>query len=72
MCHDYYDITSYKSRNNILMLAKEQIIEFKQIWKEEFGEEISEDDAYEKGSNLVELMRMIRSVKIEEKDLKTS
>jgi len=54
------------------MLAKEQIIEFKQIWKEEFGEEISEDDAYEKGSNLVELMRMIRSVKIEEKDLKTS
>ena len=54
------------------MLSKEEITEFQQIWKEEFGEEISEDDAYEKGSNLVELMRLICFVKIEKEDLEES
>jgi hypothetical protein len=54
------------------MLTNEQIAEFQLIWREEFGEEISEDDAYEKGSNLVELMRLICSVKIEKEDLEES
>lgn len=52
------------------MLTNEQVAEFQQIWKEEFGEEISEDDAYERGSNLIELMRLICSVEVDEKELK--
>jgi len=41
------------------MLTKEQVDEFRQIWKEEFGEEISYEYAEERGGQLVELMRLI-------------
>ncbi|MFA6619098.1 MAG: hypothetical protein WCT23_08535 [Candidatus Neomarinimicrobiota bacterium] len=47
------------------MLTKEQVEEFRQIWKEEFGEEISYEYAEEKGERLVELMRLICSGKRE-------
>ena len=47
------------------MLTKEQVEEFRQIWKEEFGEEISYEYAEERGGQLVELMRLICDVKLD-------
>ena len=37
-------------------IAKE---EFKQIWMEEYGVEIGDDEANEKGINLLEIFRLI-------------
>ena len=41
------------------MLSKEAIKEFQQLWKEEFGEEISEMEANLKGVELIELFQLI-------------
>jgi hypothetical protein len=49
------------------MLTDSEIIEFQEIWKKNFGEEISKDEAYEKGSGVVELMRVICGPDIAEK-----
>lgn len=40
-------------------LTKQQIKEFQDIWREEYGEDISEEEAYKRGSRLVELMRLV-------------
>lgn len=40
------------------MLSKQAINEYKKIYKEEFGKEISDDEAREQGTKLIELMRM--------------
>lgn len=37
------------------MLSQQALKEFKQIWKEEYQEEISDESALEKGSNLLVL-----------------
>jgi len=37
------------------MLSQQALQEFKQIWKEEYQEEISDESAIEKGSNLLVL-----------------
>jgi hypothetical protein len=42
-----------------MQLSKEAIEEFKQIYKEEFGEEISDQEAMEKAVRLINLMRVI-------------
>jgi hypothetical protein len=41
------------------MLSKKAIKEFQQIWLEEFGEEISDDFALEKGTKLINLFEII-------------
>ncbi|MFA7169391.1 MAG: hypothetical protein WC178_00885 [Candidatus Paceibacterota bacterium] len=41
------------------MLTREQIEEFRRIWKKEFGEEISYEYAEKRGGEIVELMRMV-------------
>lgn len=46
------------------MLTKEQAAEFRQIWKVEFGEEISYEYVEERGERLVELMRLFCDGKI--------
>ena len=41
-----------------MQLSKEAIEEFKQIYKEEFGEEISNQEAYEQGIRLITLFKI--------------
>ena len=41
------------------MLSEEKIIEFQRIYKECFGKEISREEAYEKASMLIQLMRLV-------------
>jgi len=55
------------------MLTKEQIEEFRQIWKEEFGEEISYEYADERGEQLLELVRLVYGGKMKRnKELKST
>jgi hypothetical protein len=44
------------------MLPPEAIQEFKIVWREEFGEEIDDDFAREKATNLLELFAVICQV----------
>lgn len=43
------------------MLTKQALDEFKEIWKAEFGEDISDEHALEQGTNLLNLMRIVHS-----------
>lgn len=43
----------------VMELSKEAIEEYKQIYKEKFGEEISDEEAREQGENLISLFRVI-------------
>ena len=56
------------------MLSKESIKEFKKIYKEEFGEEISDKEAFEQGTNLVNFFGLLHKIdvrgKIRKKKLK--
>jgi hypothetical protein len=40
-------------------LTEKQVKEFQEIYKKEFGEEISYEKAYEKGTNLVQLFEAV-------------
>jgi hypothetical protein len=40
------------------MFSREQIKKFQDIYKETFGVEISQEEAYEKGVSLIQLMRL--------------
>lgn len=42
-----------------MQLSRETIEEFRQIYKEEFGEEISDREAHELGSNLISLYKTL-------------
>lgn len=42
-----------------MMISQERIEEFKQIYLEEFGEEISDERAYELGLQLLHLFQVI-------------
>lgn len=42
-----------------MQLSKETIEEFKEIYREELGEEISDQEAYEEASNLIQLFKII-------------
>jgi hypothetical protein len=42
-----------------MKLSKEAIEEFKEIYRKECGEEISDQEAYEKGSRSIELFKII-------------
>lgn len=42
-----------------MSLSKEAIEEYKQIYKKEFGEEISDQEAYEQGSRLIRLFEIL-------------
>lgn len=44
----------------MMPLTEPQIEKFQELYRQHFGEEISEDDAREKGERLVELIRLIR------------
>lgn len=41
------------------MLSKDAIEEFKAIYKKEFGEDISDEEALEKGTELINLFKVI-------------
>lgn len=41
------------------MLSDEQIKKFQGLYKKQFGEEISREEAYEKGSRLLRLVELI-------------
>jgi hypothetical protein len=41
------------------MLSDEQITKFQTLYKNRFGREISREEAYEKGAQLVRLMQLI-------------
>jgi hypothetical protein len=43
------------------MISKQAIDKFKEIWKSEFGEDISDEHALEQGTNLLNLMRIVHS-----------
>ena len=43
-------------------LSKEAIEEYKQIYKKEFGEEISDQEAYEQGSRLIRLLETLYKI----------
>jgi len=43
-----------------MQLADKHIIEFQKLFKERFGIEITKDEAYEKGSRLVQLFQIIQ------------
>ncbi len=45
--------------DKLIKLNRKQIDEFKRIWKEKFGEEISDDFAIEHGTKMIELIRML-------------
>jgi len=40
-------------------LSKEAIEEYKQIYKKKFGEEISDQEAYEQGCRLIRLIKLV-------------
>jgi hypothetical protein len=40
-------------------LSREAIEEFKEIYRKEFGEELSDDEASQKANNLIELFEVI-------------
>jgi len=42
-----------------MQLSKKAIEEFNEIYKKEFGEEISDQEAYEEASNLIKLFKII-------------
>lgn len=42
--------------------SKEAIKEFKQIYKKEFGKEISDQEAYEQGSRLVNFFKLLYEI----------
>ena len=46
------------------MLPPEAIQEFKIVWREEFGEEIDDDFAREKATNLLDLFAVISQVEV--------
>lgn len=41
------------------MISDKQIAKFQQLWKKHFGEEISKEEAIDKGTRLKNLMRAI-------------
>ena len=41
------------------MLSDEQIKKFQMLYKKRFGKEISREEAYEKGANLIRLVELI-------------
>ncbi len=45
-----------------MLLSKESIKEFKKIYKEEFGKEISDQKAYETGDNLVNFFKLLYKI----------
>ncbi len=57
-----------------MKLSKEAIEKFKEIYKKKYGEEISDEEAYEKGRRLIRLVKLIyqsipQDNQNEEKDL---
>jgi len=55
-----------------MQLSKEAIEEFKQIYKAEFGEEISDQEATEKAIRLINLIRVIYRKIPEDKENRNS
>ena len=41
------------------MISSEQLKEFKKIYKKEFGEDISDEDALESATKLIEMVKLI-------------
>jgi aldehyde:ferredoxin oxidoreductase len=41
------------------MLSDEQITQFKMLYKKHFGEEISQEDARERGEKLIRLLKLV-------------
>ena len=54
-----------------MRLSKEAIEEFKRIYYKEFGKVLSDEEAQEKGQNLLSLFKIIyRSIPLDKKDKK--
>lgn len=49
------------------MLSNADIISFQNLWREQFGKEISREDAYEKGARLLHLVKAVyRPITVEQ------
>lgn len=42
-----------------MLLSDKHISSFQEIYKQEFGKEISKDDAYEQGAKLIRLVQIV-------------
>ena len=49
-----------------MALSKESIQEFKKIFKKKFGEDITDQEAMEHGTKLVEFVKLIYNIKAKE------
>ena len=49
-----------------MRLADEDIVSFQELYKEEFGKEISREEAYESGTKLLRLMSIVYKPMTEE------
>ena len=50
------------------MLSEDQIKEFQQIYKTQFGKEINKEEAMEQGTKLIALMKTLAEQHIEDKN----
>ncbi|MDD5573496.1 MAG: hypothetical protein PHQ71_06965 [Candidatus Hydrothermia bacterium] len=55
-----------------MQFSKEWIEKYKRIYKEEFGEEITDQEAYNQGLRLVNLLRVVMKKELGEKDVNQS
>jgi hypothetical protein len=51
-----------------MILPREAIEEFKQIYKKEFGEELSDQDATERATKLLDLYKVIYKSKLQKEN----
>jgi len=51
-----------------MILSKEAIEEFKQIYKKEFKEELTDQEAYERATRLLEFYKLLYKIHKTEKD----
>ena len=49
------------------MISKKMLIEYKRIYKKDFGKDISDKEALEQGANLVNLVELILDMMYENK-----
>ena len=50
-----------------MLLTDEQVAEFQNIYRQKFGVEISREEAFEKGTKLIQLLRIIYKTPNEKK-----
>lgn len=61
-----------EEQTHTMQFSKEWIEKYKRIYKEEFGEEITDQEAYNQGLRLVNLLRVVMKKELGEKDVNQS